>query len=548
MTVYSTVQSALVAASAAGVLDTARQGVYQTAAGARAVQATATGMPHIHRVYASELLDTNTCTSCAAVDGKEYPSVEAAHQEYHGHGGYMGCLGGLRCRGTLVFVYAETPAGGDDGMPPYTPTSITPQPNPPAWSAPAAPPAPPPPPGFTGLQINDVYGDKVLVAVRQDGSFVWPQRSTSGKWVGSDGHPLPDDVVKWLDSHPVSKGWVPNWKVNDGIVDAVRPATEAPKPPAGYTANVSVDEGGQFLILEKADGWPVWAGRRPDGLWVDRSKAFTSQKNVPLPDDVQKWLDAHPVAKAFSPKPAPVTGKVWDPPAREARSQPTGAGTNDMGTPVGDALAATNDMTLAHAGSIPYDERDAIRSAWKNGRAVLRPFETFTHANSRDALLRSRGAVQALDDAPLLGVDRIWRGMRVNSESMWSDFKALAPGDPLNTKGAASFTTKYSVADDFAGSGRRVIVEYVNPRGVALEGVTHFQGEYEVLVRGVGRHELMVQSVEYSPDGDTMLIRVTERAFSKFSEGDDRAERVARAMDYLFGSAKMTYEDGSLFG
>lgn len=557
MTVFDTVAAALRAASAAGVVDTARQGVYQTASGARAAQATAPGMPTIARVYASELLDSNTCQPCAAVDGKEYASVDDAHGEYHGHGGYMGCSGGLRCRGTLVFVYSsETPAGGDDGLPPYTPTSITPQPNPPPWSPPTMQPAPPPPPGFTGVQINDVYGDKVLVAVRQDGSFVWPQRSPSGKWVGSDGHPLPDDVVRWLDSHPVSKDWKPNWAVADDVADD---ATQL-RPPAGYTGNVHVEDlqGGKVLVVEKADGSMVWPARRADGKWVDTGKAYTSDKDVPLPDDVQRWLDAHPTARGYAPKPKPAEASPveapgsgvnpWDPQARATHSQRTGGGTNDTGTTIGGDLVTTNDLTLQHVGtSMAYNDRRAIETAWANGHAVLRPFKSFTSTNHREALLRSRGAVKAMDEAPLLGVDRVWRGMRVTSESMWDNFRAMQPGDVLDTKGAASFTTSLRVADDFAGQGRRVIVDYENPRGIALEGITEFRGEHEVMVRGV-RHELVVQSVEYSPDGQTMLLRVTERAFSQFAAPHtDRVARVKRAMDYLFKSAKMTYADGSLF-
>lgn len=119
MSVYSSVMAALQAASAAGVLDTSRQAAYQTVSGARSAQAQAPGMPRIARVYASELLDTNTCKSCAAIDGKQYTSVDEAHQEYRTHGGYMGCQGGLRCRGSLVFVFdTETPSTGT----PPTPT------------------------------------------------------------------------------------------------------------------------------------------------------------------------------------------------------------------------------------------------------------------------------------------------------------------------------------------------------------------------------------------------------------------------------------------
>jgi hypothetical protein len=55
-------------------------------------------------VYASELLDTNTCTECVAADGTEYPSVEASEADYP-IGGNINCEGGLLCRGTVVAVY-----------------------------------------------------------------------------------------------------------------------------------------------------------------------------------------------------------------------------------------------------------------------------------------------------------------------------------------------------------------------------------------------------------------------------------------------------------
>lgn len=57
-------------------------------------------------VYASELLDKNTCSNCRGVDGNEYESVAAAEEDYPS-GGYKDCLGGPKCRGTLVGIYDE---------------------------------------------------------------------------------------------------------------------------------------------------------------------------------------------------------------------------------------------------------------------------------------------------------------------------------------------------------------------------------------------------------------------------------------------------------
>lgn len=61
------------------------------------------------RMYASELLDRATCSACSAKDGTEYASANDARGDYPS-GGYRECLGGGRCRGTLVAVYDEAPA------------------------------------------------------------------------------------------------------------------------------------------------------------------------------------------------------------------------------------------------------------------------------------------------------------------------------------------------------------------------------------------------------------------------------------------------------
>jgi Protein of unknown function (DUF935) len=60
-------------------------------------------------LYASELLDENACEECTAVDGTEYDSLEEAEADYP-TGGYAECLGGPRCRGTLVAVHVDEEA------------------------------------------------------------------------------------------------------------------------------------------------------------------------------------------------------------------------------------------------------------------------------------------------------------------------------------------------------------------------------------------------------------------------------------------------------
>jgi hypothetical protein len=56
-------------------------------------------------IYASELLDTATCVNCTAKDGAHYTSVADGERDYP-TGGFKDCLGGTRCRGTLVAVYS----------------------------------------------------------------------------------------------------------------------------------------------------------------------------------------------------------------------------------------------------------------------------------------------------------------------------------------------------------------------------------------------------------------------------------------------------------
>lgn len=55
-------------------------------------------------VYASEILDGNTCQACTGIDGTEWPNVAEAEVAYP-IGGFVECEAGLRCRGTLVATY-----------------------------------------------------------------------------------------------------------------------------------------------------------------------------------------------------------------------------------------------------------------------------------------------------------------------------------------------------------------------------------------------------------------------------------------------------------
>ena len=56
---------------------------------------------------ASEANDVNTCGPCDAIDGTEFPTIDAAIAVY-GLGGYPGCLGRWRCRGTVTANWEDT--------------------------------------------------------------------------------------------------------------------------------------------------------------------------------------------------------------------------------------------------------------------------------------------------------------------------------------------------------------------------------------------------------------------------------------------------------
>ena len=64
---------------------------------------------------ASEILDRSSCSPCRAVDGTEYDTLAAARTAYPS-GGYTGCLGGSRCRGTLVTVWPQGSEQAAAGM------------------------------------------------------------------------------------------------------------------------------------------------------------------------------------------------------------------------------------------------------------------------------------------------------------------------------------------------------------------------------------------------------------------------------------------------
>lgn len=62
--------------------------------------------PEASEYVASEILDQNVCTPCRRVDGRSFPTLADATEQYPS-GGFRDCLGGVRCRGTIVAVWAD---------------------------------------------------------------------------------------------------------------------------------------------------------------------------------------------------------------------------------------------------------------------------------------------------------------------------------------------------------------------------------------------------------------------------------------------------------
>ncbi|WP_328436886.1 hypothetical protein OHA71_06410 [Streptomyces sp. NBC_00444] len=64
---------------------------------------------------ATEILDKNSCKPCRDIDGREFPTLMEAREAYP-TGGYTRCLGGARCRGTLVTVWPQGSEQAAAGM------------------------------------------------------------------------------------------------------------------------------------------------------------------------------------------------------------------------------------------------------------------------------------------------------------------------------------------------------------------------------------------------------------------------------------------------
>lgn len=98
-----------VAAAAATQIEALTPALVERAAGGAAARAQLAGrvealeVSPYRDIYASELLDANTCGPCRAIDGTRYDTIEEAMRDYPA-GGFAGCEGMENCRGTLVAI------------------------------------------------------------------------------------------------------------------------------------------------------------------------------------------------------------------------------------------------------------------------------------------------------------------------------------------------------------------------------------------------------------------------------------------------------------
>lgn len=101
------VQEAVTGLSDRAPIDKARQANHAVVNEAR-FETVANNEPKPAYHYSSELLDGNTCSSCAKIDGTEWTDLSDARKAYPGGGGHVNCAGGPgRCRGTLVHVWED---------------------------------------------------------------------------------------------------------------------------------------------------------------------------------------------------------------------------------------------------------------------------------------------------------------------------------------------------------------------------------------------------------------------------------------------------------
>lgn len=211
--------------SPAGVQDAARQAATSAVNSGRLTAAQAA--PEPREIYASEIMDSNTCGPCSQVDGRMYDSMESALADYPAGGSFKNCLGGSRCRGTLVFVWESEQAPsldqpGDRPVPkfpidrtPRGPITDTPPvalpkavgaedlgPEPPAGGVAAPPPTPPRPAAPSGAITAEQYQ-----ALTPTSSWSEAKRAEILDALGStpQGKILGDTLSKFQDGGSISR-------------------------------------------------------------------------------------------------------------------------------------------------------------------------------------------------------------------------------------------------------------------------------------------------------------------------------------------------------
>lgn len=237
-----------------GTLDLARQATHdQQNEGRRDGAAEAPEPPA--RIYAGELLDGSTCPRCEDIDGYEFADEEEAERWYPAGGPMRYCLGGNRCRGTLIYDWSDLGEPFDGGVDKERPPRLPLTPD--ADSLPTGLPPVPPPDGFKSRGLPDDADEatrtqfKDFAAMekhltRENMAVFWGGASVGRTARG--GH-RPDSEAKGKTLLPKDRNWT-----REGFEDAIRLTLADPdvieKPSKNATSLVAwrVINGVQFKV------------------------------------------------------------------------------------------------------------------------------------------------------------------------------------------------------------------------------------------------------------------------------------------------------------
>jgi len=208
-----------------------------------------TGGVEAAEIYASELLDSSTCSPCLNVDGTSYSSMTEAEIDYPGAGPYAHCLGGARCRGTLIVVWADeaAPSVRDDD---HVPADLIPPAPPPAPELPAGDRrplggsfAPKPAPVGEVRQLTGSFAPKPAPKIVPPAEPA-PLPATGPKWkVGPNGQ------------------LVPNTPTAAPVVTAPTAPAVAKPPPAAKPAPAPARDQATVKGFKNRDAAKTWASK-----------------------------------------------------------------------------------------------------------------------------------------------------------------------------------------------------------------------------------------------------------------------------------------------